>query len=125
MLKYQETKEFQKDFKKLLKKFPTLKEDFQSNKQFRIELFHSQNIDSHSIFKIERVNNLKEYTFFKVKKFQCKSLKGKGANSGIRLIYAYLPTTQTIIFIEIYFKADQKKENPERIKSFINNNFLN
>jgi len=58
--------------------------------------------------------------FFKVKKFQCKSLKGRGAKSGIRIIYAYFPTEQKIVFLEIYFKAKQEKEKKQRIMNFIN-----
>ena len=57
--------------------------------------------------------------FYKVKKFQCKSLKGRGAKSGIRIIYAYFPKEQRIIFLEIYFKAKQENENRQRIKDFI------
>ena len=41
MIQYEEKKEFQNDFKDLLKKFPSLKEDFEINKQYRIELFHN------------------------------------------------------------------------------------
>jgi len=57
--------------------------------------------------------------FFKVKKFQCKSLKGRGAKSGVRVIYAYLPDEQKIVFLEIYFKTDQENEKKERIINFI------
>ena len=120
MMNYNETKEFKHDFKKLLKKFPSLSEDLKVNKQYRIELFHIKNIDSRSIFKIQGVGNAVELQFFKVKKFQCKSLKGRGAKSGIRIIYAYFPTEQKIVFLEIYFKAKQEKEKKQRIMNFIN-----
>jgi len=118
-MNYNETKEFVRDFKKLLKKFPSLTDDLKINKQYRIELFHLKEIDSRSVFEIQRVGNTDELQFFKVKKFQCKSLKGHGAKSGIRLIYAYFPKEQKIIFLEIYFKADQKNENKDRITNFI------
>lgn len=42
----------------------------------------------------------------KVKKFACKSLKGKGGHSGIRFTYAYFPFEDKIEFIEIYYKGD-------------------
>lgn len=121
-MNYEETKDFARDFKKLFKKFPTLIEDFKTNKQYRIELFHSQKIDSKSILKIEGAGNSKELEFFKVKKFQCKSLKGRGAKSGIRIIYAYFPEKQKIVFIEIYFKSNLENENRQRIVDFINQN---
>jgi len=120
MMNYEKTKEFLRDFKKLLKKFSSLRDDLEVNKRYRIELFHIKNIDSRSIFKIQGVGNAVELQFFKVKKFQCKSLKGRGAKSGIRIIYAYFPTEQKIVFLEIYFKAKQENENKERIMDFIN-----
>ena len=118
-INYDETKEFTRDFKKLLKKFSSLAEDLEVNKQYRIELFHCKEIDSRSIFEIQGVGNSAELKFFKVKKFQCKSLKGRGAKSGIRLIYVYFPNEQKIVFLEIYFKAKQENENRQRIVDFI------
>jgi len=121
-MNYDETEEFTRDFKKLLKKFSSLMEDLEVNKQYRIELFHCKGIDSGSIFEIQGVDNTVELKFFKVKKFQCKSLKGRGAKSGIRVIYAYFPIEQKVIFLEIYFKANQENENRQRIIDIININ---
>ena len=122
MMNYDKTEEFTRDFKKLLKKFLSLAEDLEVNKQYRIELFHCKEIDNKSIFEIQGVGNSSELKFFKVKKFQCKDLKGRGAKSGIRVIYAYFPIEQKIVFIEIYFKANQKNENRQRIIAFVNTN---
>lgn len=121
-MNYEGTEEFKRDFKKLLKKFSSLADDLEVNKQYRIELFHCKEINSGSIFEIQGVGNTDELKFFKVKKFQCKSLKGRGAKSGIRVIYVYLPADQRIIFLEIYFKPDQESEKKERIIDFINMN---
>ncbi len=121
MMNYEETDEFVRDFRKLSKKFSSLDDDLAINKKYRIELFHIKDIDSRSIFEIQGVGNTVDQQFFKVKKFQCKSLKGSGARSGIRVIYAYFPAEQKIVFIEIYFKAKQENENRQRIVSFIKN----
>ncbi len=121
-MKYEETEEFTHDFKKLLKKFSSLAEDLEVNKQYRIELFHCKEIGSRSIFEIQGVGNTAELKFFKVKKFQCKSLKGRGAKSGIRIVYAYYPTEQKIVFLEMYFKAKQENEDRNRIKVYIKDN---
>ena len=51
----------------------------------------------------------------KVKKIACKSLKGRGVNSGLRLIYAYFPDEQIITFVEIYHKNDKDLEDRARI----------
>ncbi len=123
-MNYEETEEFTRDFKKLTKKFSSLAEDLEVNKQYRIELFHCKEIDSKSIFEIQGVGNTPNLQFFKVTKFQCKSLKGRGAKSGIRLVYAYYPAEKKIVFLEIYFKANQEKENRQRIANFLNENTL-
>ena len=123
-MKYDEIDEFRRDFKKLLKKFSSLREDLEVNKQYRIELFHCKEINSGGIFEIQGAGNTPELKFFKVKKFQCKSLKGRGAKSGIRVIYAYFPEHQKIVFLEIYFKTDQENEKKERITDFQLQNLL-
>ncbi len=43
-MNYSETKEFARDFKKLLKKLPSLAGDLKVNKKYRIELFHCKKI---------------------------------------------------------------------------------
>jgi hypothetical protein len=45
----------------------------------------------------------------------CKALKGRGINSGLRLVYAYFPESQKIIFIELYHKNDKENEDRARI----------
>jgi len=120
-MNYSETAEFTRDFKKLLKKFPSLNDDMEITKKFRIELFHIQKIDNRSIFEIERIGNNKELKFFKIKKFQCKSLKGRGSKSGIRIIYAFHSLICKVVFIEIYFKGNKENEDRERIKKYSKN----
>ncbi len=116
---YEEIRRFSRDLKKLKKKFPSLPEDLEINKQYRISLFHENQGDRKSIVEIRGVGNTSELRFFKVRRFQCKSLKGRGSRSGIRVIYAYLPKESRIIFIEIYFKSDQENERRERVIDLI------
>lgn len=106
---------FKKDLKKLIKKFPSLVEDLKTFENASLTLLHKFNIDNQSIVAINGLH-IEYPKIFKVKKFACKSLKGRGALSGIRIIYAYFPNQDKIEFIEIYFKADQENENKERIK---------
>src|SRR5688572_11812821 len=40
----------------------------------------------------------------KVKKIACRSLKGRGMNSGLRLIYAWFEQEDRIVFVELYHK---------------------
>lgn len=115
---YFETEEFAKDFKKLAKKFKTLADDIETAKKNAIELYHLHKIDNQSIFQIQEFKS-DEMEICKLKKFACKALKGKGVQSGIRVIYAYHKNRLRIEFIEMYYKGDKKNENRERIKAYL------
>jgi hypothetical protein len=117
-ISYEEIPEFQKDLKRLLKKHPSLTDDFQLVKTAVIELFHIHKINNLSVFPIPNFCSDK-ILVCKIKKFACKSLKGRGAKSGIRVIYAFHGATLKVDFIEIYFKADQENEDKERIKTYL------
>lgn len=117
-INYQETDAFNKDFKRLIKKFITLSDDLIVAKRNAIELFHLDNIDNQSVVLLAGYAH-KHIKFYKLRKFACKSLKGKGVQSGIRLIYAHHIIKKTIIFTEMYFKADQAQEDSNRIKAFL------
>ena len=54
----------------------------------------------------------------KVRKISCKSLKTRGVNSGLQLIYAYFKNDFRIVFIELYHKNDKAGENRERILKY-------
>lgn len=49
----------------------------------------------------------------------CKALKGRGVQSGIRIIYAFSHGTKMVEFIEIYFKGDKKNEDKQRIDEYL------
>lgn len=119
-ISYEKTEEFQKDLKKLLKKYRSLEEDLELVKIAAIELFHLQKVNNLSIFTIPGFCS-EEILVCKIKKFACKALKGRGSKSGIRVIYAFHIKSLRVDFIEIYFKADQENEDGERIKRYLNN----
>ena len=112
---FDELAEFKKDLKTLLKRYRTLKDDISVVKMV-LEVLP----DERPPFSF-RIDNLGlETCIIKVKKIACKALKGKGVNSGLRLIYAYFPEEQKIIFIELYHKNDKENEDKQRIL----NNFI-
>lgn len=117
-IQYNETPEFQKDFKKLSKHYKTLADDLEVAKRNAIELYHLKKIDNHSVFPIPRFCS-EEIRVYKLKKFACKSLKGKGVRSGIRIIYAFAFKTNKVTFIEIYYKGDKPNEDVKRITNFL------
>ena len=120
-INYCTTDRFVKDFKKLSKIYESLEDDLTIVKRNAIELFHIHNINNQSCFPIPSfcTENMK---ICKIKKFACRSMKGKGVKSGIRIIYAFIPKQEKVIFIEIYYKGNKANEDRERIKEFIKNN---
>jgi hypothetical protein len=103
-------KEFEKDLKNLLKKYRTLNDDLDVVKKV-LEIFPEERPP----FSF-RIDNLGLKTcVIKVKKIACKAIKGRGVNSGLRLIYAHFEAEQKITFIELYHKNDKENEDRERI----------
>ncbi len=115
---YKQTKEFERDLKGLIKKFPSLAEDIEIAKSFTIELFHLQKLNKQAIFPIPNFCT-EELKICKLKKFACKALKGRGVKSGIRITYAFYIKTNLVDFIEIYFKGEKEMEDKERIKEYL------
>ena len=109
--------EFDKDLKKLTKRFRTIEEDLQILIDHGLVAFHKFNIDNGGIVEIKGLG-ISYPKIFKVRKFACRTLKGKGANSGLRLIYAYYADKDEIELIEIYFKGDKENEDRERILKY-------
>ena len=107
--------EFDREFKKLLKRFKTLDEDLNNFIKFQLNLTHKLNIiEKKNIVRISNLN-IDSPKIYKARRFACKSLKGKGARSGIRIIYAYYEENDIIEFIEIYHKAKKANEDRDRI----------
>jgi hypothetical protein len=108
---------FEKDLKHLLKRFCSLTEDIERVKVNAIETYHIAKIDNRAIFPMPGFccDNV---SICKLKKFSCKTLKGFGVKSGIRIIYAFYPAELKVEFIEIYYKGDKENEDKERIKVY-------
>lgn len=110
---FYELTEFKKDLKNLLEKYRTLNDDLDIVKRVLLV-----NPDERPPFSF-RIDNLGLQTcIIKVRKMACRALKGKGVNSGLRLIYAYFPLEQNIIFIELYHKNDKENEDKQRILNY-------
>ncbi|HNW77067.1 MAG TPA: hypothetical protein PKJ28_09305 [Bacteroidales bacterium] len=107
---FDELTEFQKDLNSLLKKYRTLNDDLDVVRQvLSIEPYERPPFSF-------RIDNLGlETCVIKVKKIACKALKGRGVNSGLRLIYAHFKKEEKIVFIELYHKNDKENEDRQRI----------
>lgn len=107
---FEELAEFKKDLKDLLKKYRTLNDDLRVVKRvLEVAPFERPPFSF-------RIDDLRLKTcIIKVKKIACKSMKGRGVKSGLRLIYAHFPEEDKIVFVELYHKKSKSIENRERI----------
>lgn len=109
-MKIEELPEYKKELKALLKRYRTLSDDMMVVKQV-LEVFP----DERPPFSF-RIDNLGiETCVIKVKKIACKALKGRGVNSGLRLVYAWFREERRMVFIELYHKNDKENEDRQRI----------
>lgn len=109
-MNFVELAQFKKDLIILLKKYRTLHDDLGE-----LKTILKKKPDERPPFSF-RIDNLGlETCVIKVRKIACKALKGRGVNSGLRLIYAYFPDEQKITFIELYHKNDKDNEDRNRI----------
>ena len=106
--------EFKNDLKRLSKKFRTLEEDLEIFVEKQFYLYHKLDVDNKGIVPLSGLG-IETPRIFKARKFACRSLKGKGVLSGIRVIYAYFILEDKIELVEIYFKGDKANEDRGRI----------
>ncbi len=114
-MNFKYSREFQKDFKKLSKKFRTLDSDLA---EFRKVLSESPL----GIGKHFNIITKSGFVYIVKARFFCRSLKKKD----LRIIYAYIENHKSIEmisieFIEIYFKGEKENEDCERIQAYLRN----
>ena len=116
-MNYDTVPEFEKDLKKLKKKYKTLDGDLEVFKK-------ALKVYPRNLTGVVRISSLGEKIkteIYKARKFYCKSLKGKGSKSGIRVVYAYVPEEDKenkIILIEIYHKGKKSNHDIKRIEKY-------
>ncbi len=100
--------EFQKELKRLAKKYKSLPDDLREfcNVVSAVPLGNSKHFNV--ITKTEVLHIVKARLF-------CKYLKG----ASLRIIYAYFEQNQRIEFIELYYKGDKENEACDRIKEYL------
>ncbi|WP_439185170.1 hypothetical protein [Carboxylicivirga taeanensis] len=111
-MKIEELEEYKKDVKNLSKKYRTLPEDIEIVKKI---LFVNPNERPPFSFRIDNLGI--ETCVIKVKKIASKSFKGKGVNSGFRLIYAHYEHENRIVLIELFHKSKKEIEDRDRISN--------
>ncbi|MCK4781422.1 hypothetical protein KAS79_00655 [Candidatus Parcubacteria bacterium] len=112
-MNFRNTQEFQKDFKKLSKKFKTLDSDLAEFKKVLNEAPLGIGKHFNIVTKTDSISIVKARLF-------CRSLRKKD----LRIIYTYIENHQTveligIEFIEMYFKGNKENEDRKRIKDYL------
>lgn len=109
-MNFDELPEFQKEFKRLGKKYKSLPDDLQEFRNVVSAVPRGNSKHFNVISQTEVVCIVKARLF-------CRYLKG----TSLRIVYAYFEQEQRIEFIELYFKGDKENEDFERIKEYLKN----
>lgn len=107
-MNFDELPEFQKDRKRLAKKYQSLPDDLQKFQAVVsvIPLGNSKHFNV--IVKNAHLHVVKARLF-------CRYLKG----SSLRVIYAYFEQEQRIEFIEMYYKGDKENEDRHKVRAYL------
>ncbi len=108
MSHFNRTEQFEKDLKKLSKKYPSLPADI---------------TDLEDILRVFPTGSGKNFTIIhhgdKVKlvkaRLTCRSLRDKS----MRIIYAYHSEGIEFVYIELYFKGNKENEDKGRVEEYI------
>lgn len=107
--------EFKNDTENLTERFETINHDIKVFIEIGLKLYHELNVDNEGI---KPVKSLKDGKIYQAEKFACRAIKGKGAKSGIKVIYAHFENKKKIELIEIFFSQDKDKHDENRIHKY-------
>ena len=115
-MQFSSTSTFDKEFKKLAKKYRTLNQDFEIFQRLIIKLLDVVIVAStnhHAILYRDETQTV----FVLKSRLQCRALR----KSSLRVICVYEKEKQQISFVEIYFKGDKETEDKARWQEFLRN----
>lgn len=110
MMSFDEITEFEKEFKKLFKKYKTLDDDFEKFKE--VLLATPTGVGKNFVI----IHSSSSIKIMKAR-MACRALRDRS----LRIIYVYFEQEQRIEFIELYFKGDKENEDRERIEEYLKN----
>jgi len=115
--------EFEKEQKKLEKKWRSLPEDLQKAEDVIRSLYieipgFNREEARKNLFTGKRAAILKQDSHYEAVKMRldCASL---GSKSALRLIFTYVYNGETCTFIELFSKTDKEREDSQRLQRFI------
>lgn len=109
--------EFADDSSKLNEKFSTLGYDLKIFIETGLKLYHDLKLDNESIEVIRELDS-HSVRIYQAEKFACRAIKGKGAKSGIKVVYAHYSNEKKIELIEIYYKEEKETLDNDRILKY-------
>ncbi len=104
------TTKFEKEFKRFLKKYKTLDDDFEKFKKILVSAPTGVGKNFIIIHSTKKIKILKA-------RMACRALQAHS----LRIVYSYFQEEQRIEFIELYFKGDKENEDYGRIKEYLKN----
>ena len=108
MSSFKSLPEFEKEKKKLAKKFRSLETDLTTfEKILRISPI--------GIGKNFTILHTDEHTQIVKARLACRSLRSRS----LRIVYAYHQSKVTFMYIELYFKGNKESEERERIREYL------
>jgi mRNA-degrading endonuclease RelE of RelBE toxin-antitoxin system len=110
MSRFTSLPEFEKEIKRLARKYPTIISDIEDIKPILLD--SPTGVGKN--FTIMRVSG--EVKVVKVR-VHCESLRSRV----VRLIYAFHGGRIEFVYIEVYMKGDKENENRERINNYLKN----
>jgi mRNA-degrading endonuclease RelE of RelBE toxin-antitoxin system len=110
MSRFEQLPEFQKELKRLGKKYPSLFDDL---KRFEVLICECPT----GIGKNFSIIHFENKCHIVKARLACKSLKDRS----IRVIYAYHEQVITFVYIEMYAKSEKQNEDRDRIEYYLKN----
>ena len=111
-MRFEELPDFQKEFRKLGRKFKTLPDDFA---RFKGKVEDSPPQFGRAVGGHAEIIRQSEGLLIVKGRMRCEYLR----ESSLRVIYGFIEQSLLAQFIEIYFKGDKEAHNKQRVQTYI------
>jgi mRNA-degrading endonuclease RelE of RelBE toxin-antitoxin system len=108
---------FERDLKRLMKKYPSLLEDLATFQRALLLAHGNPDLQPEAMgFFPLSMPGLEAEDCFTAKRFACKSLRGSGSQSGIRVVYRIDRECIRLLYIEIFHKNEKPVPDYDRLR---------
>lgn len=123
-MNFSEAPEFQKDIKRLAKKWRSIPQDIEATKQYILPLYVEMSPDvmvevyRHEFFANKRATILHSGDDVEMVKMRL-DVESTGRSDKARIIFITAKTESAIMFIELYAKNEKSREDRRRLKKYL------